>query len=68
VVDLKAHSVLLTEAGHEKAEEILARLGILAEGSSLYEPSNILLIHHLYAALRAHNLLPPRPAIRGAER
>ena len=56
VVDLKAHSVLLTEAGHEKAEEILARLGILAEGSSLYEPSNILLIHHLYAALRAHNL------------
>jgi preprotein translocase subunit SecA len=55
-VDLKSHQVLLTEAGHEKAEEILARLGILAEGSSLYEPSNILLIHHLYAALRAHNL------------
>jgi preprotein translocase subunit SecA len=55
-VDLKAHQVLLTEAGHEKAEEILARLGLLAEGSSLYEPANILLIHHLYAALRAHNL------------
>jgi preprotein translocase subunit SecA len=55
-VDLKAHQVLMTEAGHEKAEEILTRLGILAEGSSLYEPSNILLIHHLYAALRAHNL------------
>jgi preprotein translocase subunit SecA len=45
--------VLLTEAGHEQAEEILARLGMLAEGSSLYEPANILLIHHLYAALRA---------------
>ncbi len=55
-VDLKGHQVLMTEAGHEKAEEILTRLGILAEGSSLYEPSNILLIHHLYAALRAHNL------------
>ena len=55
-VDLKSHQVLLTEAGHEKAEEILARLGLLAEGSSLYEPANILLIHHLYAALRAHNL------------
>ncbi len=55
-VDLKAHQVLLTEAGHEKAEEILARLGMLAGGSSLYEPANILLIHHLYAALRAHNL------------
>ncbi|CAB1370229.1 preprotein translocase subunit SecA [Denitratisoma oestradiolicum] len=55
-VDLKAHQVLLTEAGHEKAEGILAQLGLLAEGSSLYEPSNILLIHHLYAALRAHNL------------
>ncbi|MBV2234425.1 MAG: preprotein translocase subunit SecA [Sterolibacterium sp.] len=55
-VDLKAHQVLLTEAGHEHAEEILTRMGILPEGSSLYEPSNILLIHHLYAALRAHNL------------
>ncbi|MBL8490483.1 MAG: preprotein translocase subunit SecA [Rhodocyclaceae bacterium] len=55
-VDLKAHSVLLTEAGHEKAEGILARLGMLPEGSSLYEPANILLMHHLYAALRAHNL------------
>jgi preprotein translocase subunit SecA len=55
-VDLKSHQVLLTEAGHEKAEQILARLGMLAEGSSLYEPANILLIHHLYAALRAHTL------------
>jgi preprotein translocase subunit SecA len=56
VVDLKAHSVLLTEAGHEKAERILAEMGLLTEGGSLYDPSNILLIHHLYAALRAHNL------------
>ncbi|MCF8197619.1 MAG: preprotein translocase subunit SecA [Sulfuritalea sp.] len=55
-VDLKSHQVLLTEEGHIKAEEILARMGMLAEGSSLYEPANILLIHHLYAALRAHNL------------
>ena len=55
-VDLKAHSVLLTEQGHEHAEEILARLGLLAEGASLYDPGNILLIHHLYAALRAHAL------------
>jgi preprotein translocase subunit SecA len=55
-VDLKAHSVLLTEQGHEHAEQILANLGLLAEGSSLYDPGNILLIHHLYAALRAHAL------------
>jgi preprotein translocase subunit SecA len=55
-VDLKGHQVLLTEAGHEHAEEILARLGLLPEGTSLYEPANILLMHHLYAALRAHNL------------
>ncbi len=55
-VDLKAHSVLLTEQGHEHAEEILGRLGMLPEGSSLYDPGNILLIHHLYAALRAHAL------------
>ncbi|MDP2751178.1 MAG: preprotein translocase subunit SecA [Rhodocyclaceae bacterium] len=55
-VDLKSHQVLLTEEGHEKAEEILSRLGLLPEGASLYEPANILLMHHLYAALRAHNL------------
>ncbi|MEW6164091.1 MAG: preprotein translocase subunit SecA [Pseudomonadota bacterium] len=56
VVDLKAHSVLLTEQGHEKAEQILANMGLLTEGGSLYDPANILLMHHLYAALRAHNL------------
>jgi len=55
-VDLKSHQVLLTEEGHEKAEQILARMGLLPEGSSLYEPGNILLVHHLYAALRAHSL------------
>ena len=55
-VDLKAHQVLLTEQGYEHAEEILARVGLLTEGASLYDPSNILLIHHLYAALRAHAL------------
>ncbi len=55
-VDEKAHSVLLSEAGHEHAEEILARMGLLPAGGSLYEPANILLMHHLYAALRAHSL------------
>ena len=55
-VDEKAHTVLLSEEGHEHAEEILARLGILPEGRSLYEPANITLVHHLYAALRAHAL------------
>ena len=55
-VDEKAHQVLLTEDGHEHAEEVLAKLGMLAEGSSLYDAANILLIHHLYAALRAHTL------------
>jgi preprotein translocase subunit SecA len=54
--DEKTHQVLLTESGHEKAEEILTRAGLLAEGSSLYDASNITLIHHLYAALRAHAL------------
>ena len=55
-VDEKAHQVLLSEAGHERAEEILAKLGLLAAGTNLYDPSNILLIHHLYASLRAHTL------------
>ncbi|MDY0049093.1 MAG: preprotein translocase subunit SecA [Thauera propionica] len=55
-VDLKSHQVLLTEDGHESAEQILMRMGLLAEGASLYDPGNILLVHHLYAALRAHAL------------
>jgi preprotein translocase subunit SecA len=55
-LDLKAHSVTLTEAGHEKAEQLMADAGLLQAGASLYDPSNILLIHHLYAALRAHTL------------
>jgi preprotein translocase subunit SecA len=54
--DEKAHTVLLTEAGHEKAESILTKMGLLPEGASLYDSTNITLIHHLYAALRAHVL------------
>ncbi|MPS29118.1 preprotein translocase subunit SecA [Pigmentiphaga sp.] len=55
-VDEKSHQVYLSEAGHEKAEQILERQGLLPEGESLYEPRHISLMHHLMAALRAHNL------------
>ncbi len=55
-VDLKSNQVLLTEQGHETAEQLLVRSGLLAEGGGLYDPANILLVHHLYAALRAHAL------------
>nr|WP_297356066.1 preprotein translocase subunit SecA [uncultured Caldimonas sp.] len=55
-VDEKTRQVYLTEAGHENAERILAQAGLLAEGASLYDPANISLMHHLYAALRANHL------------
>ena len=55
-VDEKGHQILMTEAGHEHAEEILATAGLLPDGGSLYDAANILLIHHLNAALRARNL------------
>jgi len=55
-VDEKNHQILLSEAGHQKAEEILARVGLLPSGASLYEPAYINLVHQLYAALRAHYL------------
>jgi len=55
-VDEKNHQIVLSEAGHEKGEQILTRIGMLPEGASLYEPAYINLVHHLYAALRAHHL------------
>ena len=55
-VDEKNHQVFLSESGHEQAEGVLMRLGLLPEGQSLYEPRNISLMHHLMASLRAHNL------------
>jgi preprotein translocase subunit SecA len=55
-VDEKGHQVLLSEEGHEHAENILAEVGLLPQGSSLYDAHNISLMHHLYAALRAHSL------------
>ena len=55
-VDEKNHTVLLSEEGHEHAEKLLVRAGLLPEGRSLYEPAYINLMHHLNAALRAHNL------------
>jgi len=55
-MDEKTRQVYLTEQGHETAERILANLGLLPEGASLYDPANITLMHHLYAALRAKHL------------
>jgi len=55
-VDEKARQVYLSEEGHEKVEQMLTDLGLLGEGESLYDASNIVLMHHVYAALRAHAL------------
>jgi preprotein translocase subunit SecA len=56
VIDEKAQQVFLTESGHEKAEHVLVKIGLLKEGDSLYAPQNIALMHHLLATLRAHTL------------
>ena len=55
-LDEKTHQVFLTEQGHENAERILFDLGMIPEGATLYDPANISLVHHLYAALRANQL------------
>jgi preprotein translocase subunit SecA len=55
-VDEKQHQIFLTEAGHENAERLLAASGLMVEGASLYDPANITLMHHVYAALRARHL------------
>lgn len=55
-VDEKSHQVMLSESGFEHAEKLLAGADLLKTGSSLYDPANINLIHHLNAGLRAHSL------------
>ncbi|PIT51027.1 preprotein translocase subunit SecA [Snodgrassella communis] len=55
-VDEKARQVILSEQGHEHAEEILSNMGLLQDGDSLYSTTNIMLMHHLMAALRAYTL------------
>jgi len=55
-IDEKSKQAYLTEAGHDKAEELMVRIGLLAEDASLYDVGSIALLHHLYAAIRAHTL------------
>ncbi|MEC8643867.1 MAG: preprotein translocase subunit SecA, partial [Pseudomonadota bacterium] len=55
-VDEKNRQIELTELGHQKAEESLMSLGLLEAGESLYSPSNLNLLHHVHAALKAHHL------------
>jgi len=55
-VDEKNRSVELTESGHEFVEEILISKKLLEEGDSLYSATNLSLLHHIHAALKAHHL------------
>ena len=55
-IDEKSKQAYLTEAGHEKAEKMMVEIGLLSEDSSLYDVASIALLHHLYAAIRAHTL------------
>ncbi len=52
----KSKQAFLTEEGHQHIEEWLTKAGLLKEGESLYDAQNIMLMHHIYAALRAHTL------------
>ena len=55
-VDEKTRQVYLTDEGHDNAEHYLSVSGLLPEGSTLYDFSNVGLVHHLLAALRANTL------------
>src|ERR1700690_1841726 len=55
-VDEKAHSVIISETGHEKIEQLLTDMGLLPAGGSLYDAANIRLMHHVNAALRAFSV------------
>jgi preprotein translocase subunit SecA len=56
IVDEKNRQVELTEEGHQKVEDELIRMGLLEEGDSLYAATNLNLLHHVHAALKAHAL------------
>ncbi|HEX5786923.1 MAG TPA: preprotein translocase subunit SecA [Woeseiaceae bacterium] len=53
-IDEKAKQAHLTEEGNEKVEQLMVQAGLLQPGESLYDATNIRLVHHLNAALRAH--------------
>jgi preprotein translocase subunit SecA len=55
-VDEKSRQIFLTEEGHQNIEDLLAGQGLLADGETLYDTTNIGLLHHVNAALRAHKL------------
>lgn len=55
-IDEKSKQAYLTEQGHEKAEQLMERNGLLPVDASLYDVGSIALLHHLYAAIRAHTL------------
>ncbi len=55
-IDEKAKQAYLTDSGHEKVERLLEQAGVLPEGGNLYDAANIMLLHHVNAALRAHTL------------
>ncbi|EOX4422747.1 preprotein translocase subunit SecA [Vibrio alginolyticus] len=55
-VDEKSKQVYLTETGQEYVEELLVKNGLMEEGDTLYSPTNISMLHHVNAALRAHVL------------
>jgi len=55
-IDEKSKQAYLTEEGHEKAEQLMVKIGLLADDASLYDVGSIALLHHLYAAIRAHKL------------
>ncbi|MGA1739747.1 MAG: preprotein translocase subunit SecA [Methylophilaceae bacterium] len=55
-IDEKTSAVILSENGHTSVEKVLSKLGVLTEGSNLYDPENISLLHYVQSALKAHNL------------
>ncbi|MEA3298665.1 MAG: preprotein translocase subunit SecA [Pseudomonadota bacterium] len=56
IIDEKTRQVELTEAGHQKAEDLLIAEGLLDREDSLYQAANLGLVHHIHGALRAHHL------------
>ena len=55
-LDEKSKSVLFTDKGNERVEQLIKDLGLIKKDSSLYDIESMDIVHHLNQAIKAHKI------------